>query len=384
VIPRAASFPEIEPELARLLEAEGLELFGVAAADPTAEDSPGDGSTQVDPARTEYDAWIAAGMHGSMDYLARHARAKYSPEAVLGGCRSVIVVGLNYYQEPAREANDGDEAAGRVAVRDGTTGRVARYAWGRDYHNALGKRLKRVARTLRDRYPEHGFRPFVDASPLSERFFASRAGLGYTARNTLTISSAYGSWFFLGEILTTLELAPTPATEPRHGRCPSSCFRCGKACPTGALFDHHRIDARRCISYLTIEHRGSIAVELRPLMGDWIFGCDRCQEVCPLNVRAEVTEERDFLTHRAGERIRLAELLAIGGDAAYRARFAGTPLLRPGRDAMVRNASIAASNAGAVELLPALRDLASDASPIVREHARWAVDRLTAGTAARE
>ncbi|MFW6290759.1 MAG: tRNA epoxyqueuosine(34) reductase QueG [Spirochaetota bacterium] len=364
MIPREDHFPHIEPEIGGLLEAEGLQLFGVADVEDeaAANNAAANGTTAT--ARGEYDAWVDAGMHGSMDYLARHAKSKYAPQEVLGGCRSVIIVGCNYYQEPA-------ERAGTTA-----TGRIARYAWGRDYHNALGKRLKRVVRTLRDRYPDDRFRSFVDASPLSERFFAERAGVGYTARNTLTISSAYGSWFFLGEILTTCALEPTPLTEPRHGGCPSGCFRCGAACPTEALYDHHRIDARRCISYLTIEHRGSIPEELRPLMGDWIFGCDLCQEVCPLNVRAKVTSVDDFRAHRAGERIGLAELLAIPDANAYRARFAGTPLLRPGRDAMVRNASIAAANTGAAELVPALQRLAGDASQLVREHARWALGRL--------
>lgn len=363
MIPREDHFPRIEPEIARLLEAEGLQLFGVAA---TAGHATPPGAA-IDPAsaHADYERWIAAGMHGSMDYLARHTKAKFAPEEVLGGCRSVILVGCNYYQEPAERRAD-----------DAATGRVARYAWGRDYHNALGKRLKRVVRTLRDRYPEEAFRSFVDASPLSERFYAAQAGVGYTARNTLTISSAYGSWFFLGEILTTVALRSTALVGSLHGACPTNCFRCGTACPTGALYDHHRIDARRCISYLTIEHRGSIPAELRPLMGDWIFGCDRCQEVCPLNVRAKVTDAPDFLIHRAGERIRLTELLAIPDAEAYRARFAGTPLLRPGRDAMVRNASIAAANTEATELRPELARLARDRSPIVREHARWALDHL--------
>ena len=253
---------------------------------------------------------------------------------------------------------------------------MARYAWGRDYHNALGKRLKHAARALRERFPHDEFRAFVDASPLSERFFAERAGVGYTARNTLTISSAYGSWFFLGEILTTVETAPTGVGTPVHGSCPSGCFRCGTVCPTGALYDHYRIDARRCISYLTIEHRGSIAEELRPLMGDWVFGCDLCQEVCPLNVRSRETDLDDFRRHRAGERVDLGELLAIASEDDYRRRFAGTPLLRPGRDAMVRNACIAAANTGSTELAPRLRELTRDRSELVREHALWAVGRL--------
>ncbi|MFP4114620.1 MAG: tRNA epoxyqueuosine(34) reductase QueG [Spirochaetota bacterium] len=358
MIPREDFFPRIDGSLALLLEEQDLRLFGVAAVP-----AGSGGAAVAAAARSEYGAWIGAGHHGEMDYLERHADLKYAPERVLAGCRSVLVVGCNYYQRPRRDREPG-------------TGRVARYAWGRDYHNALGKRLKRVVRVLRERYPDEHFRSFVDASPLSERFFAEQAGIGYTGRHTLTISSVYGSWFFLGEILTTLELESTPIDRPRHGACPTSCFRCGTACPTNALYDHHRINARRCISYLTIEHRGPIPEELRPLMGDWVFGCDLCQEACPLNVRAKETSLADFRAHRAGERLDLGEILAIETREAYRDRFAGTPLLRPGREAMVRNACIAAANTGSVHLLPRLRELSNDSSPLVREHARWAVDRL--------
>jgi epoxyqueuosine reductase len=383
VIPREDFFPQIDARLAALFTAEELHLFGVAAvpAEPEAptrigpwERLSGDGTTGSAPvpgaaasageARAQYDAWIRAGQHGEMGYLERNAKLKYAPREVLGGCRSVLVVGCNYFQNPRQDPEP-------------RTGRVARYAWGRDYHNALGKRLKRIVRALRERYPGEEFRSFVDASPLSERFFAERAGIGYTARNTLTISSAYGSWFFIGEILTTLELEPTPLTEPRHGACPRNCFRCGDACPTDALYAHHRMDARRCISYLTIEHRGSIAEELRPLMGDWIFGCDLCQEACPLNVRGRETDLHDFRAHRAGERIPLEELLTTETEKQFRARFSGTPLLRPGRQAMIRNACIAAANTGSHGLLPHLRNLAGGTTPLIREHARWAVDRLT-------
>lgn len=379
MIPREDHFPRVEQSVARLLEAEGLRLFGVATTGPPDADAadwtdPGR-YRSPDRARAEYDEWIDRGHHGAMDYLERHAPMKYDPTAVMGGCRSVVVVGCNYFQQPARHDRAAADAPAPGAAVD-AHGRIARYAWGRDYHNALGKRLKRVVRSLRDRYPDEQFRSFVDASPLSERHLASRAGVGYTARNTLTISSAYGSWFFLGEILTTLELESTSADEPLHGGCPSSCFRCGNICPTDALYDHYRIDARRCISYLTIEYRGSVPIELRPLMGDWVFGCDLCQEVCPLNVRAKETGVDDFRAHRAGERISLRELLTIADDASYRDRFAGTPLLRPGRDAMVRNAAIAAANTRAVELMPILRTLVHDPSPVVRETSRWALERL--------
>ncbi len=356
MIPREDYFPGTDPSLTELLHAEGLRLFGVAALDDSLRRAAA-------PAAAQYTEWIAAGLHGEMAYLERHEGIAYRPEAVLPGCRAVIVVGCNYYQEPQRE-------------NEPATGRVARYAWGRDYHNALGTRLRRVVRRLREVHPDDGFRSFVDASPLSERFFAEHAGIGYTGRHTLTISSAYGSWFFLGEILTTRSLPSTAVDEPVHGGCPTNCLRCGEICPTGALTGYHRMDARRCISYLTIEHRGSISEELRPLMGDWVFGCDLCQEACPLNVRSRVTAVEDFRVHRAGERMPLAELLDMADDEAYRRRFAGTPLLRPGRNAMVRNACIAAGNTGAAALSPRLQRLTNDRNPLVREHAQWALARL--------
>ncbi len=357
MVPRDANYAESTRELSELLRAESLELFGVAKAEQ-----------ESARAETEYSRWITAGHNGSMEYLNRHAEMKYHPARVLPGCRSVVVVAMNYFQ-PA-----GSAASGVGAGSD--SGRIARYAWGRDYHNALGKRLKRVVRELRLRHPGETFRSFVDSSPLSERFFAEQAGIGFTAKNTLTVSSTYGSWFFLGEILSTVEYPPTPAQEGRHDECPRDCFRCGGACPTGALFAPHRIDATRCISYLTIEHRGSIPEELRPLMGNWIFGCDLCQEVCPLNARARITETSDFSGHRAGERIKLGEILSMEDEEGYRARFAGTPLLRPGRAAMIRNAAIAAANTGSIELLPKLRELTRDDNMVIREHARWAVDQL--------
>jgi epoxyqueuosine reductase len=383
VIPREAHFPRIEPSLAAALQSRDLELMGVVTLPPETADPPSDAVSAGEAAgpaaragaasladaaaraAAEYASWIAAGHHGEMRYLERHDRMKYAPEQVLPGCRSVVIVGMNYYQERRGKATGEPE------------GRIARYAWGRDYHNALGKRLRSVVRELASVYPQDRFRSFVDASPLSERFFAEHADVGYTGRNTLTISSAYGSWFFLGEILTTHAFAPTPPqTNGLHGACPSGCFRCGDVCPTGALYDHHRIDASRCISYLTIEYRGSIAEELRPLMGDWIFGCDLCQEVCPLNVRARETRFQDFTAHRAGESIELRDLLGIATEEEYRARFEGSPLRRPGRDAMVRNALIAAANTGAVDLLPMVLRLRTDSSDVVRETARWTADRL--------
>ena len=369
-------------EVRELFASESLHLIGTAPVG----DEERTGAAPTDDPRQLYDAWIEAGMHGEMGYLVRNAPLKYRPDRVLAGCRSLLIAAMNYFQvapEPSTtDAGSTDPArpAGDHSVRptDGSRGTVARYAWGRDYHKTLGSRLRRIARELQQRFPGETFRPFVDASPISERHFAERAGIGFTGRNTLIITRDYGSWCVLGEVLSTrrfdVDTEASAAPEPRS--CPPGCFRCGVACPTGALIAPGRIDARRCISYLTIEHHGSIDEELRPLIGDRIFGCDACQECCPLNRSVAVTSDPDCLQHRAGPSLDLVEILAMDNER-FRSRFAGTPVLRTGRDCLVRNAAVVAANTGATRLTTQLRELASDdRSEVVREHARWALGRL--------
>lgn len=343
-------YPEVPEELKRLFGSEGLALLGVADAVVNEE------------GEREYADWIDRNFHGSMEYLERHRHAKFRPSELLNGCRSILVVGLNYYQ-PA-----GTPGAGQ--------GRVARYAWGRDYHKVLGKRLLRIRRRLEELYPGERFRNFTDATPLAERYYAQAAGIGFQGRNTLLISTQYGSWFLLGEILSTRHFPPSAPVEGRHGACPTSCRRCIDVCPTGALYAPHRIDASRCISYLTIEHKGSIPEALRPRIGNWLFGCDLCQEVCPLNVRRQVTAVEDFRSLNAGSTVELEEILSIETDEAFTQRFAGSPLMRAGRTGLIRNASIVAANNRERSLLPRLRELAADGDAIIREHAGWAVAQL--------
>lgn len=348
-------YPEIDPVLEAELAAEGVRLFGCVEAD---------GFRREDrELEAEYQRWIAAGYHGSMAFLEQHGTMKYRADNILPGCRSIVFVGLNYYQR-------------RPDPSPRPSGRVARYAWGRDYHKELGNRLRRVARRLGDRFPEDRFRPFTDSTPLAERAYAERAGVGFTGRHTLLINGAYGSWFVVGEILSTRRFAPSEQPQGRHGACPRTCRRCIDVCPTGALLGPHRIDASRCISYLTIEHAGSIPEELRPLIGEWLFGCDLCQEVCPLNVRAQETDVSGFTAPIAGSDVDLAEVLEIRTDEDFVARFAGSPLMRARRRKLVRNACIVAANIGARELLPRIDGLVDDEDPIVREHARWAAGRL--------
>ena len=371
--------------VARLCARHGLTPCGVVAA-------------RRDPAvERAYRAWLAAGHHGSMAYLERHAPFKADPEALLPGCRTVLVVALGYYQTPGRRwtgreeeaaaangAAQPDEAAanglpagaGDPAPPEAQAGRIAQYAWGRDYHKLLGARLRALARGLAERFPEHRFRAGVDATPLLETHYAVAAGVGFRGKHTLAINAAHGSWFFIGELLTTLAIEEPPKPAPK--RCGSGCTYCIDVCPTRAIVAPYQLDARRCISYLTIEHRGPVPEELRPAIGDWLFGCDLCQEVCPWTVRAQATPEPDLLTWRAGNSQALAPLLALRSHADLTARFAGSPLMRAGRDRLVRNACTVAGNRRARELLPQLRCLTQDPDRGVAEHARWAVARITA------
>lgn len=336
-------------------EAEGLDVLAVTAAGPAPQ------------AESAYERWLDEGRAGEMGYMHRHRGAKYRPDRMLADCRSIVLVGLNYYQTTPAPTDSADHEP---------RGRVARYAWGRDYHKTLGKRLKRVARALSADFEGHHFRGFTDATPLSERYYGARAGLGFQGRNTLLIHPELGSWFFIGEVLATLPIEDT--VPPPHSRstCPPGCRRCIDACPTGALSAPYDFDARLCISYLTIEHAGTIESRLTERMDTWVFGCDRCQEACPLNARVQQTSVEDFRRPIAGASIELSRLLALRDDDDVRARFAGSPLLRAKRRGLVRNACIAAGNAGAVALLPQLDGLKDDADPVVAQAADWAAARL--------
>jgi epoxyqueuosine reductase len=341
--------------LSELIRTEGLSILGVARAEP------------LPRKERAFDEFLSRGFAGSMSYLHHQAPKRYRPATLVPDARSIVFVALNYFRRMP------DTAGGGEAVAYAPNGRVARYAQGRDYHKVIGNRIRRVAKTLRSEFPAESFRAFTDATPLSERVYAARAGVGFHGRHTLLINPTLGSWFLIGEIVTTVEMKQTAYPEGNRPHCPPGCRRCLHACPTDAIYAPHRFDARRCISYLTIEHKGSVPSELRDLMQDWLFGCDRCQEVCPLNRNVAETTEADFLTDNAGPFVLLAEVLDLKDDAEVRERFAGSPLLRAKRRGLVRNACIVAANIGAREMLPRLRSLADDADEVVREHSAWAV-----------
>jgi epoxyqueuosine reductase len=315
-----------------------------------------------------YRQWIEEGRHGGMRYLADHAPLKYRPEAVLTGVQSVLSFAVSYYRP--------DELPDHLPG----CGRIARYARGRDYHKPLGKRLGRMAGELAERFPGESFRAFVDTAPLDERYYAARAGLGFIGRNHALILNG-GSWSVLGEILTTLRVDGGAFDFPEEppafaAACPPDCRRCIDHCPTGALRKDGSFDARLCLSYLTIEHEGVIPEELRGTADSRIFGCDTCQNVCPLNRDPEVTGWDDFKRDIAGEAVELAPLLEMGDREAMKERFAGSPLMRASRGRLVSNAALAAGNTGCEDLAPKLELLAErDADRAVREHAAWAARR---------
>jgi epoxyqueuosine reductase len=343
--------------IAALFDRYELEIFGVSDASDVLE------------AEDEFREWLSLGYHGTMKYLENHLGKKYRPARLLPGCRCLVFTGLNYNQT-------------RPSMPTGH-GMVAKYAWGRDYHKVLGKRLKKIAAALRDAFPAERFLAFADATPLAERTFAARAGVGFPGRNTLLIRRGLGSYFVLGGIASTLEVDPgIAAPEPVAGgelgnaTCPSGCTRCIDACPTGALLGPHRIDARACISYLTIEHAGTIQSDYREPMGSWLFGCDVCQDVCPFNKMVGETYVADFLSPKAGPSIAVEEILAIGGKRDFTARFAGSPLMRAGRSGLVRNACVAAANLGIADAKARLETLSRDPDGVISRHAEWALSKL--------
>ena len=279
-------------------------------------------------------AWLDGGHAGEMAYLHRRAELREDPRQLLEGAQSIIVV-ADLYRQAEPEPPPNDEPVPR--------GRIARYAWGRDYHKILRKKLHRLTDALHEAIDEpFDARVCVDTAPLIEREAAAAAGVGWIGKNTMVIDPALGSFFFLGEIITTLELAPSP---PMTDHC-GSCTRCLDACPTDALTAPYRMDATRCISYLTIEHRSEIPAPLQPLMDDWVFGCDVCQDVCPYNRQPSVAADPAYQPRDRkglGPRPPLAELLDLD-DQAYRARLAGSAVKRATPLMLQRNARIVRAN----------------------------------------
>lgn len=309
----------------------------------------------------EFQQWLKAGSAGEMNWMARGEEKRCDPEKVLPGARSVIVVALNYWQG----TSGSEESQEQILSR----GRIARYAWGDDYHDVMLARLHELDAFLQTCGGVQ--KCYVDTGPLLERDYAAEAGIGWHGKSTMLVDPQLGTWFFLGEILTTLALAPDAPQAPRCG----SCTRCVTACPTNAITAEHQLDARRCISYLTIELKGSIPLEFRPLIGDRIYGCDACLDVCPWNRFAAVSHEAAFAARPPTMAMQLRDYLSLTDDQ-FRALFRGSPIKRIKRRGFLRNVCVALGNVGTRDDLPALQRAANDPEPLIAEHAAWAIDRI--------
>jgi epoxyqueuosine reductase len=330
----------------------GFQLVGVTTPDPP-------------PHLDVYTSWLDAGRHGEMDYLAseRARQRRADPQLILPECRSILVLGVPYYA-PQQEHQE-----------QPCSGRVAAYAWGDDYHNVLAQRLQALVHFIEDRvgHPVPN-RCYTDTGPVLERELAQRAGLGWIGKNTCLIHPRLGSYFLLAEILLAIELEADPPFQSDH--C-GSCTRCIDACPTGCILPDRKLDATRCISYLTIELKGSIPLELRPQVGEWVFGCDICQQVCPWNLRFASQQGDPAFAPRPGvaqpdleEEMRLSQ-------QTFAAKFKGSPLKRAKRRGYLRNVTVALGNAKDLHSVIVLSAaLSNDAEPLVRGHAAWALGQI--------
>jgi epoxyqueuosine reductase len=351
----AQQLERLAAEIKQLGRDLGFSKLGVAAA-----------KLGADEARLQ--RWLALGRHGTMSYMERHGLKRSRPADLVPGTVTIVCARMSYWPAAARDA--------RRALEDPATGYVARYALGRDYHKVLRRQLQRLADAIIDRVGEFGYRVFVDSAPVLEKALAREAGLGWIGKHT-NVLDRDGSWFLLGELYTDL---PLPPDVPVAEHC-GSCRACIDVCPTQAIVGPYELDARKCISYLTIELRGSIPEALRPAIGNRIFGCDDCQLFCPWNKFARATEVGDFAVRHGLDSAALTELFAWS-EAEWDARTEGSALRRAGYEGWLRNVAVALGNAPASDrIVAALAARADDPSPVVREHVRWALERQTAAHA---
>lgn len=320
-------------------------------------------SAAEDPVRAQrLEQWLGEGNHGSMEWMETRLHHRRSPQGLWPEARSVIALGMSYAPAIDPMALEAHPDRARISV----------YAQGKDYHDVVKKRLKALARWLVAEAPGAEVKVFVDTAPVMEKPLGEAAGIGWQGKHTNLVSRKHGSWLFLGAIYTTLELA---AAEPHRDQC-GSCRACLDACPTDAFPHPYKLDARRCISYLTIEHKGPIDEEFREALGNRIYGCDDCLAVCPWNKFAsEANAAREFLPRAELTAPKLAEFLCLD-DAGFRSLFSGSPIKRIGRDRFVRNCLYAAGNSGDPGMLDRVRDLTSDPDPAVADAASWAAERL--------
>jgi epoxyqueuosine reductase len=344
----------LKERIAREANALGFQAVRFAGADPP----PGAGAA--------LDTFLADGRQGDMAWLAANAERRKSPRAIWPDVKSIIMLGMSYGPERDPLQVLGERSRGAISV----------YAQGADYHDVIKSKLKVLAARVQD-VAQGEVKVFVDTAPVMEKPIAAKAGLGWQGKHTNLVSRDFGSWLFLGAIFTTAEIDPDTPEEDHCG----ACRRCLDVCPTNAFVAPYQLDARACISYLTIEHKGHIAPEFRERMGNRIFGCDDCLAVCPWNKFATVAREAKLSVRAESDNPPLSELLQLD-DAGFRARFRGTPIKRTGRDRFLRNVLIAAGNSGDESLVPQVEERLGDASPLVRAMAVWALSRLAPDWAA--
>jgi epoxyqueuosine reductase len=347
------------PTLAQKIKAQGaalgFDLVGISAVGEP-------------PHRESFAEWLRRGYHGEMAYMARTAGQRMHPAEFLPWARSIVSVALNY-----------NTPHPRLTAQDSIRGWIARYAWGDDYHDVMQAKLERMLRFVREQAgPDAQGRIFVDAGPILDREAGARAGIGWYGKNTNLLSMQIGSFFFLGELCLSLVLPPDRPVRDRCGRC----RLCLDACPTQAFVGPYVLDARRCISYLTIELKGAIPLELRPLVGTHIFGCDICQDVCPYNTKVKPTREAGFQPREGLHAPALIPLLELT-EADFKTRFRGSPILRAKRRGFLRNVCVALGNLGSPEAVAGLaKTLREDPDALVRAHAAWALGRIGTDEAA--
>jgi epoxyqueuosine reductase len=342
--PDASLSLRIKEEAQRL----GFELVGISPVKPP-------------PHENSFAEWLRKGLAGELAYMRRTEELRRDPQKLVPWAVSLVSVGMNYFTPFPRSVMPGEPK-----------GWISRYAWGDDYHDLMRRRLESLLTIIRDLYhgPVEG-KAFVDSGPVLEREYAGVGGVGWIGKNTHLISPKKGSWFFLGELFLSIPLA---YDRPIRDRC-GKCDLCLKACPTGAFVGPYVLDARRCISYLTIELKGWIPRHLRPLMGDHIFGCDICQEVCPYNVKAKPTSETGYRPRPGLHAPDLIPLLSLSREE-FRKRFHGSPIMRAKRRGFLRNVAVALGNIRSFEAVPALIGALGDEEPLVRGHAAWALGRI--------
>jgi epoxyqueuosine reductase len=310
------------------------------------------------PRAREFQAWLDRGMHGELAYMQRQAEQRKDPARVLENARSIVVAGMNYYP-------------GNGFTQDPFQGRISRYAWGNDYHDVIKPRLETLLEFIKRCKPGTSGICYVDTGPVMEKVWGAETALGWTGKNSLLTTRNLGSWFHVGLILLDIELEQD---RPERNYC-GSCARCIKSCPTGAILEPYIVDARLCISYLTIEYRGSIPLALRPMIGNRIYGCDDCLEACPWNRFAVKADPKVFSPRTANRSPDLVSLVNLTPEE-FKARFRGSTVLRAKRDGFVRNVCVALGNSGDLRAMPALQRAMVDESPIVREHAAWAREQV--------